>query len=108
MEVQIVSFNTTQVLLGLLIIAGIILAVFLIVAVYNLIKTLKHAETVLTDFEVVAKVASERTAQLDKFIDQTQKKLKSGQNIFNSVPVIVSAIAQIAKMVGQGQKKKSD
>ena len=93
-------------LVGLLIIAGIILAVFLMVAVYNLIKTLKKTQKVLDDFEVVSSIASERTKQLDKFLNDAQKKIKSGQNIFNFVPVIISAIGQIAKSVGQNQKKK--
>ena len=90
----------------LLILAGVVLAVFLIVAVYNLIKTLQLSQKVLSDFEVVSGVASKRTAELDKFIDATQKKMKSVQNIFNSVPIIVAAIGQIAKVVGQNQKKK--
>jgi H+/gluconate symporter-like permease len=92
-------------LLGLLIIAGIILAIYAIVAVNNLIKTLKKAQTVLDDFEVVAKVASKRTKELDKFIDDTAKKVKAGQNIFNSLPIIFSAIGKIAKVVGQQNKK---
>ena len=100
------TIDVKTALICLLIIAGIVLAVFLIVAVYNLIKTLQQSQKVLSDFEVVAKVASERTAQLDKFISDTQKKMKSGQNIFNSIPIIVSAIGQIAKVVGQSQKKK--
>ena len=102
------TIDLKDALICLLIIAGIVLAVYLIVAVYNLINTLKQTQKVLTDFEVVSKVASERTKQLDKFIEQTQKKIKSGQNIFNSVPIIISAIAQIAKVVGDDQKKKSD
>ena len=100
------TIDVKTALICLLILAGIVLAVFLIVAVYNLIKTLQKSQKVLSDFEVVAGVASKRTAELDKFIDATQKKMKSGQNIFNSVPIIVAAIGQIAKVVGQNQKKK--
>lgn|GEM_PF-3600001 len=99
-----IDINT---LLGLLIIAAIVLAIYLIVAVYNLIKTLKQTQKVLGDFEVVAKISSERTQQLDKFIDQTQKKLKSSQNIVNAIPIIVSAVSNIAKVVGQQNDKKS-
>ena len=93
-------------LLGLLIIAGIILVVYLIVAAHNLVKTLKQSQKVLSDFEGVAEMASKRTKELDKFIDSTQKKVKSGQNVFNAVPIIVSAVTQIAKVVGQNQQKK--
>ena len=93
-------------LVGLLIIAGVILAVFLMVAVYNLIKTLKQTQKMLADFEVVAHIASERTKQLDKFINDAQKKVKSGQNIFNFIPLIISAVGQISKAVGQNQNQK--
>jgi hypothetical protein len=94
-------------LLGLLIIVGIILAVYLIIAVYNLVKTLKQTQKVLSDLEGVAEIASKRTKELDKFIASTQNKVKSGQNVFNAVPIIVSAVTQIAKVVGQNQQKKS-
>ena len=99
------TIDVKSALICLLIIAGIVLAIYLIVAVYHLIKTLKHSQKVLEDFEVVSKIASERTQQLDKFIDQTSKKVKAGQNVFNAVPVIISAIAQIAKVAGQQKKK---
>ena len=102
------TIDVKSALLCLLIIAGIVLAVYLIVAVYHLIKTLKQSQKVLDDFEVVAKIASERSQQLDKLIDQTSKKIKAGQNMFNSVPIIISAIFQIAKLVGQQQKNKSE
>jgi H+/gluconate symporter-like permease len=100
------TIDVKTALISLLIIAVIVLVIFSIVAVYNLIKTLQQSQKVLSDFEVVAKVASERTAQLDKFIDAAQKKIKSGQNIFNSVPIIVAAVGQIAKVISQSQKKK--
>ena len=93
-------------LVGLLIIAGIILVIFLMVAVYRLIKTLKQAQKVLDDFEVVSSIASTRTKQLDKLITDAQNKIKSGQTVFNFLPVIVSAIGKIAKTVGQNSKKK--
>ena len=97
-----IEINT---LLGLLIIAGIILVIYLIVAAYNLIKTLKKSQAVLEDFEIVAKIASKRSAQLDKAIDEASKKIKSGQGFFSSVPVIISAISKIAYVFGQKNKK---
>ena len=100
------TIDVKTALICLLIIAGIVLGVYLIIAVYNLIKTLKQTQKVLADFEVVSKIASERTQQLDHIIEQTQKKVKSGQGILNSIPVIVSAIARIAKVFGQQTAKK--
>ena len=102
------TIDVKTALLCLLIIAAIVLAVYLTVAAYNLIKTLKQSQKVLDDFEVVAKIASERTQQLDKFIAQTQKKIKSGQGIINSIPVIFSAISKIAKAVGQQNARSSE
>ena len=101
------TIDVKSALLCLLIIAGIVLAVYLIVAVYQLIKTLKQSQKVLDDFEIVAHIASERTQQLDKLIDQTSKKLKAGQGILNSLPIIFKAISQIAKVVGKQNEKSS-
>ena len=107
MEIVVNLDHVKAVLLCILIIAIIALVIYSLFAIFNLIKTLKKTQTVLDDFEVVSKVASERTKELDKFIEETQKKIKSGQNIFNAVPVIITAITQIAKVVGQNQKKKA-
>ena len=108
----VVTFTVGDALLGLLIIAVIVLVVFLIVAAYNLIMRLKQTKKVLDDLEVVAHISSERAKQLDKLIEDASKKLKSGQNIFSSIPIIVSAATKIAKVVkqknrpAQGQQKK--
>ena len=101
------TIDVKSALLSLLIVAGIVLAIYLIVAVYHLIKTLQKSQKVLDDFEIVAHIASERSQQLDKLIDRTSKKLKSGQGVLNSVPIIISAIAQIAKVVGKQNENKS-
>ena len=101
-----ITFDSKDVLICVLIIAGVVLAVFLIVAAYNLIKTLQKSQKGLDDFEVVAEIASKRSKQLDKIIDDTSKKLKAGQNIFNAIPIIFSAIAKIAKVAGQNTKKQ--
>lgn len=96
------TIDLQSALLCLLIVAGIVLVVFLIIAVYNLIKTLKQSQKVLNDFETVGAVASKRTKELDKLIDQTQKKMKSGEGILSSVPFIINIVTQIAKAVGKG------
>jgi len=103
-----IEFNPHDLLIGLLIIMGIALLVVLTIAAYNLVKTLKKAQTVLTDFEVVSRIASERSKQLDNVIEQASKKLKSGQGLINSIPVIFSAISKIAKAVGQHKNKDSE
>jgi len=95
------------VLLSILIIVLIVVALYAIYAIFNLVKTLKKTQQVLDDFEVVAKIASERTQQLDKIIADMQNKLKSGQNIFNAVPIIVTAVSKIAKVVEQQNNKKA-
>ena len=101
------TIDVKTALLCLLIVAGIVLAVYLIVAVYHLIKTLKQSQKVLDDFEIVAHIASERTQQLDKLIEQASKKLKAGQGILSSIPIIFRTIAQIAKVVGNQNEKSS-
>jgi len=101
------TIDVKDALLSLLIIALVILTIFAIVAVYNLIKTLQQSQKVLSDFEVVSKIASDRTQQLDKIIEDMSKKIKSGQNIFNSIPIIVTAVSKIAKVVGQQNERKA-
>lgn len=102
------TIDVKSALLCLLIIAAIALVIYAIYAIYHLVKTLKQSQKVLDDFEVVSRIASERTQELDKFITQTRKKIKSGQNIFNSLPIIISTIAKIAKAVGQQNARKKD
>ena len=99
------TIDVKTALLCLLIIAGIVLAVYLIVAVYHLIKTLKQSQKVLEEFEIVSEIAAKRTQQVDKLIDQASKKIKAGQGVLNTIPIIFSTIAKIVKAVGKQQKK---
>ena len=101
MEVTINLDVLKATLLCILIIVIIALAIYAIYAVFNLVKTLKKTQKVLDDFEVVSAIASERSKQLDKLIEDMTKKIKSGQNIFNSLPVIFSTITKVAKAVSQ-------
>ena len=104
----VITTTVGDVLIGLLIIAGVILIVFLTIAAYNLIKTLKHTQKVLEDLEVVVRVASKRTKELDKFIDKLSKSFKAGQGVLGFIPIIFKAIAKIAKAVGQQQNKNAE
>ena len=104
----VITTTVGDVLIGLLIIAGVILIVFLTVAAYNLIKTLKHSQKVLEDLEVVVRVASKRTKEIDKLIDKLSKSFKASQGVFGVIPVIFKAIASIAKLVGQQQNKNAE
>ena len=102
------TIDVKTLLLCILIFAGIVLVVFLIVAVYNLIKTLKKSQKVLDDFEIVSKIASERSQQLDKLIEQASKKIKASQNVLSSIPIIFKAVSQVAKVIGQQNKNDTD
>ena len=97
------TIDVKDLLLCLLIFAGIILAIYLIYAIYKLIKTLERSQKVLSELEVVVRITSKRTQELDKIIDQMSKKLKTGQGIFNAIPIIFQTIAKIAKVIGQQQ-----
>jgi len=100
------TIDVQTALICLLILAGVVLGVYLIVMVYNLTKTLKHLQTVLADFSVVSKIASERAKQLDKLISEASKKLKASKGILSSIPVIFKTIGQIVKVVGRKDEKK--
>ena len=95
----------------LLIVAAVIMIVFAIVALFNLIKTLKQSQKVLTDFEVVSEVASKRMKQLDSAIEKQSKKIKTGAGvgggITSAIPIIVSAITAIAKYASTKTPEKS-
>jgi len=93
---------------ALLFVILIVLALYAIYALYQLVKTLKQSQKVLGDFEVVAKIASDRTKQLDKLIEDLTNKIKSGQNILNFFPVIFNAVSRIAKAVSQQNVRKAD
>jgi len=99
------TIDVKDLLLCILIIVLIVLAINALFAVYNLIKTLKQSQKLLSDFETVGEIASKRTKQLDKLIDDASTKIKAGQNIFSSVPIIFSVIGKIAKAVGQKNGK---
>ena len=96
----------------LLIVAAVILIIFAMVALYNLIKTLKQSQKVLKDFEVVSEVASKRMKQLDTAIEKSSKKLKTGtgigSGITSAIPIIVSAITAIAKYASTKTPEKSE
>ena len=79
----------------------IILAIYAIYALFQLVKTLKKTQKVLDDFEVVSSIASARSKQLDKLIDDAAAKIKSGQTIFTLFPAIVQAVSKIAKSISQ-------
>ena len=95
----------------LLIVAAVILIIFAIVAVYRLIKTLKRAEKVLTDFEAVSEISSKRMKQLDTAIEKQTKKIKTGAgiggNITGAIPIIISAITAIGQYVSTKKKEPS-
>jgi len=92
---------------ALLFVVLILLAIYAIYALFQLVKTLKKTQKVLDDFEVVSSIASARTKQLDKAIDDISNKIKSGQTIFGLFPVIASAVQKIAKTVSQQSAKKT-
>jgi len=107
--------DTTQVLLGLLIIGAIILVIFAIIAVYRLGKSLIKLDKVLTDFEVVSEAASRRTKQLDTSIEKMSKtlsgisgKMKDGQNILAVVSILVTMFTNITKALKKDPEKNKN
>jgi len=101
------TIDVKDALISLLILAIIVLIIFSIVAVHNLIITLKKTHKMLDDFGDVAGIASTRTKELDKFITEAQKKMKGGAGLLSSLPAIFKAIAGIVKGVNEKKKKDS-
>jgi uncharacterized protein YoxC len=106
-----VSITISDLLLFLLGAGGVVLIIFLIVLVSNLIKTLKSANTVLQDVEVISKVVAERTQDIDTVIEDVTasvgtitKNLKGNQGL---VKTITSLIDTLTTFIGLFSKTSS-
>ena len=115
-ETSTITINVADIkvfFICVLIVAVVVLIIYSIVAVYNLIKTLKRAQKVMADFEVVSDVASKRMKQLDNAIDKSSKKIKTGSGVGSSItsaiPIIISVVTAITKYASDkktGSKEK--
>lgn len=107
------AVTITPVEAGWLLVA-LVLVIFIIVCIVfmaNLIKTVKHANVVLEDVQVVSKIAAERTKDVDKIIADVSEtashisgSLKSNQGAISAIIAMVKAIASLKNVVKKDEK----
>jgi hypothetical protein len=91
-------------MLAILLIAGIILMA-------NLIKTVKNANIILEDVQVVSKIAADRTKDVDKIITDVSEtvvgissSLKENKGTFAGIISLIKAIASLKNASKKDEK----
>lgn len=92
-----ITVDLNALLLALLILAGIVLLVFLTVAVANLIKTLKKANGMLDDVSVMTRVAAEKTTEIKPAIDDLSSAVAGFAAGVHGSESRISSLSSIAK-----------
>jgi len=88
-----------ELLIFLLGAGGVVLIVFLCVAVRHLISTLKSASIILKDFETISKAAAKRTEQVDGIIDDVAKSVGSVTKGMSNNQGFLRTLSAIANLV---------
>ncbi|MEE3362606.1 MAG: hypothetical protein VZQ84_03490 [Anaerovoracaceae bacterium] len=82
-----------------LIVALIVLVIFLIVMTSHLIKTLRHANNVMEDAEVISAIAKKRAQDVDGIIDDFSGSAKGIGKALRGNESFVQALSAVAKAV---------
>ena len=93
---------------------ALVLAILLIVCIIfmaNLIKTVKNANIILEDVQVVTKITAERAKDVDQIItdvaetaNNISSSLKSNQGAFAGIIALFKAIASLKNAVKKDEK----
>ncbi|MDR1272298.1 MAG: hypothetical protein LBK04_04840 [Clostridiales Family XIII bacterium] len=110
-----VTLDLKLLLLSLLIIAGVVLIVFITVAVANMIKTLKGVNGILADVQVMTDIAAERSKQVNEVVDdvvetikETNVKIRGNKNIIKAASSVGSLIMAIKNIAAAAEKEKAE
>ena len=87
---------------GLIIIgAGIVvLLVYCIAFMKNLIITVKHANKILEDTQVISKIAADKSKEVDKVINDVASSVGSISDIIKGNQSTISALTSIVNALG--------
>ena len=106
-----ITISLTELLLAMLILAGIILLIYLIVMVAKLLPSLKSLSKILSDVETMSGVAKDATVdakgafkKLSGSVVDLSEMLKGNKSIVSAGSSIVNAAAAVKGLV----KKSSD
>ena len=99
-----VTIDIKQLLIYALMIAGVILLLFLIVAISNLITTLKKVNGILDDTSAVTKIVHEKAEETKPAVDDLTKAIlgfaRSAKGNENAISSLSNLAKSLSSMVG--------
>ena len=106
-----VTIDVRTTLIWLLLAALVILVVYLIVAVKNLVTTIKKTNKILEDVSVVSEVAAKKAVEVDEIVGDVHgvvsdlAKAVQGTSTIGAVTNVVKAAGSVASTVKQNKEK---
>lgn len=106
-----VTIDVRTTLIWLLLAALVILVVYLIVAVKNLVTTIKKTNKILEDVAVISEVAAKKAVEVDEIVGDVQgvvsdlAKAVQGTSTIGAVTNVVKAAGSVASTVKQNKEK---
>ena len=108
-----ISLTLTELLLGLLIIAGIVVLVYLAIVLKNLIPTLKNVANITAETDIIVKEVHEKTEGLGDTLADTVSALgdvnrafKGNQSMVGAATNLVNAATSLAGLTKKAKNNK--
>ena len=109
-----VTIDVRTTLIWLLLAALVVFVIFLIVAVKNLVTTIKKTNKILEDVSVVSDVAAKKSVEIDGIIGDVQGAVSDiaeavrGTSTIGAVANVVKAAGSIASTVKQNREESKN
>ena len=106
-----VTIDVRTTLIWLLLAALVVLVIFLIVAVKNLVTTIKKTNKILEDAAVISEVAAKKAVEVDEIVGDVHgvvsdlAKAVQGTSTIGAVTNVVKAAGSVASTVKQNKEK---
>ena len=111
MEILLTTNEIWQVLKGAAFILLIVFAVYSIIFMKNLVKTIKSTNKILEDVEIITKITADKSKEINKVIDDAvssvgciSESIKGNQSKLAAFAVIINTLATL-KGVKENIKK---
>ena len=92
-----IDIDIKTALIYLLLVAAVVLVCFLIVAVKNLVTTIKNVNKILEDASVVSSVAAEKSLEINDMIGNIQAAVADVSSAVKGDSSTFGAVANVAK-----------
>lgn len=109
-----ISLTLTELLLGLLIVAGIIVLIYLAIVLKNLIPTLKNVASITAETDVIVREMKEKTEGLGDTIQETVRAIgdvneafRGNQSTVSAATSIINAASGLAALTKKGRRDKN-